>query len=148
MTKDLRLQENIFYLLDKGIRTYRQFAQKRINELGFDITIDQWLVLNALDENPELPQAQIGEIVFKDSASLTRIIDLLVKKGYLKRSSSKEDRRRFNLVITPAGNQLLTDILEVVKRNRKDALASIDENDIIHTMELLQNLISNCRVSI
>jgi MarR family transcriptional regulator for hemolysin len=36
-----QLKEVIFYSLEKTIKTYGQFAQKRLREAGYDITIDQ-----------------------------------------------------------------------------------------------------------
>ena len=68
-----------FYHLDKAIKTYRQFAQEKLKENGFDITIDQWLVLKAVSENQDINHNDLADAVFKDKASVTRIIELLVK---------------------------------------------------------------------
>lgn len=144
MDSNNQLQQNIFYLLDKGIRTYRQFAQQRIHSFGYNLTIDQWLVLSALTENPGLSQAEIAGLVFKDNASLTRIIDLLVGKGYIDRTLSKVDRRKFDLRITELGSQLLGDVAKVVKENRKQALQDITEDEIQLLSKILQKLITNC----
>ena len=76
-----KLDEIIFYTLEKSIKTYRKFAQQQLLKNGYDITIDQWLVLKTLQENQQLSQNQIAELVFKDFASITRIIELLVKKN-------------------------------------------------------------------
>lgn len=143
MNKENNLQKSIFYLLDKGIRSYRQFAQQRVQSFGYDITIDQWLVLNTLEANPDLSQAEIAEIVFKDTASLTRIIDLMVNKGYIERSISNEDRRRFHLQITKSGKQLLENVSEVVYENRRLALNGISDNEIEMLSETLKKLITN-----
>lgn len=70
-----------FYHLDKAIKTYRQFAQEKLKENGFDITIDQWLVLKAVSENQDINHNDLADAVFKDKASVTRIIELLVKAG-------------------------------------------------------------------
>ncbi len=88
-----RLEDVIFYTLDKAIKTYRQFAQRRLNEAGYDISVDQWLVLQAISETPGISQLEIAERVFKDAASITRIIDLLINKNYLQRESHSIDRR-------------------------------------------------------
>jgi MarR family transcriptional regulator for hemolysin len=47
-----RLQDVFFYSLESAIKSYRRFAQARIEEGGFDITIDQWLVLKTIEESP------------------------------------------------------------------------------------------------
>ena len=102
-----KLERVIFYALDKCIKTYRQFAQRRFIEAGLDITIDQWLVLNAISEKPDLSQLEIAERVFKDASSVTRIIDLLIKKEYLQRETHEWDRRRFSLGLTKEGQAVM-----------------------------------------
>ena len=94
-----KLSSIIFYTLEKSIKTYRQFAQKNITDAGFNITIDQWLVLRTIQEDSTISQQQLASKVFKDFASITRIIELLVKNGYLVRNFHKNDRRRFELTL-------------------------------------------------
>jgi hypothetical protein len=67
-----KIESVIFYHLDKAIKSYRQYAQRRLTDAGLDITIDQWLVLNTLTEQPGISQQLIAEKVFKDAASVTR----------------------------------------------------------------------------
>ena len=92
-----KLDNIVFYAMDKAIRSYRQFAQKRLKDAGFTITIDQWLVIKAILENPSIPQNEIGDLVFKDNASVTRIMSHLEKAGYLLRTVNESDRRKINL---------------------------------------------------
>ena len=140
-----RLDRVIFYSLDKTIKTYRQFAQKRFLEQGFDITIDQWLVLNAIYEKPDITQFDIAGKVFKDTASVTRIIDLLIKKGLLKREVHSSDRRRFTLELTTEGRKLINKITGVVEQNRAIALQGITEKELIRMKETLNEIIDNCK---
>src|SRR5690606_15576283 len=101
------------------------YAQKRLRENGFTITIDQWLVLKVLTENPEMMQQEIAEKVFKDNASVTRIINLLVKAGYLIRKINKTDRRKSSLEVTSKGVQIIEEIQSLVEENRANALKGI-----------------------
>ncbi len=140
-----RLDRVIFYSLDKSIKTYRQFAQKKFVEAGLDITIDQWLVLNAIAEKPGISQLEISGKVFKDAASVTRIIDLLIKKQYLVRAAHDTDRRRFSLELTKEGKTLIKTIAKVVEQNRAKALKGIHEKDLLKVKETLNLIIDNCK---
>ncbi len=140
-----KLDEIIFYNLEKSIKTYRQYAQKQITNAGFDITIDQWLILQTIQENAEYSQQQIAEKVFKDFASVTRMIELLVKKGLLERAFHEEDRRRFRLTITQAGIKIIADVQPIIQQNRKQALQSFSEPDIEVLRKYLITLINNCQ---
>lgn len=138
------LRESIFYTLERSIKTYRQFAQKRISEAGFDITIDQWLVLKTIQENPANSQQQTSETVFKDYASVTRIIELLVKKEFLSRQFHANDRRRFELTITKKGKEIIDAVGPIIAENRKQALKGFSKQDIETLREYLKDLTSNC----
>lgn len=139
------LNNVIFYQIEQAIKTYRMYAQKQIKSKGLKITIDQWLVLKSLKENPNLNQAELAEKVFKDNASITRIIDLLVKSGYVEREINPNDRRKFNLNITSIGNKILTETHTIVLQNRKTALNGVAEKDIQVMSETLQKITSNCK---
>lgn len=140
-----KLERVIFYSLDKSIKTYRQFAQRRFTESGLDITIDQWLVLNAIQEKRDISQLEIAEKVFKDAASVTRIIDLLIKKSYLKRETHNSDRRRFSLNLTEEGKTLLKNMSTVVEQNRAKALQGIHEKELFQMRQTLNLIIDNCK---
>lgn len=137
----------IFYTIEKAIKSYRKFAQKRIDQAKLDITIDQWLVLNCLSKNENISQNKLAELIFKDVASVTRIIDLLVKKEYLIRSFHSSDRRRFNLTITDKGDAIIRETSRIVNENRSTALENISAEEVKQADLILQKLIANCEKS-
>jgi MarR family transcriptional regulator, transcriptional regulator for hemolysin len=137
-----RVENVIFYTLDRAIKSYRQLAQLRLQRLG--ITVDQWLVLNMVKQQPGASQQEIADKVFKDTASVTRIVDLLVKKGYLKRGASKTDRRKSELQFTAAGKRLLLSAARVVETYRKDALRRASGAELRRAEQTLLKIISNC----
>lgn len=121
-----KLDSIIFYTIDKAIRSYRQYAQKQLKLNGIDVTIDQWLVMKALMEQPKLQQNELSEMVFKDAASVNRMITLLVKNGYMLRKVDKSNRRLTNLSISSKGIQVLNDMDKIIKKNREVALFGLD----------------------
>lgn len=137
----------IFYTIEKAIKSYRKFAQRRIDQAKLDITIDQWLVLNCLSKNENISQNKLAELIFKDVASVTRIIDLLVKKEYVIRSFHSSDRRRFNLTITDKGDTIIREASRIVNENRSAALENISEEEAKQADLILQKLIANCEKS-
>lgn len=140
-----KLNDTLLYNLDKCFRTYNQFSQRNVRKAGYDITIDQWLILKSVAENPDITQNDISKIVFKDNASITRIIQLLVNAGYLLREIHATDRRRVNLTLTESGKKITIDVNEIAKQNRATALKDIDAESIEKMKLLLQQIMSNCQ---
>ena len=144
MNEAENLEDVLFYSFEKSIKKYRQFAQQQLVEKGFDITIDQWLLLKTLNSDLEQTQHQIAEKIFKDYASVTRMIELLVKKRYLIRTMNEQDRRRFNLTLTQDTLELLKAMQPIVENNRSIALSHISKKQINQFQQTLNLIFNNC----
>lgn len=144
MTLMEKLNDITFYTIDKAIKTYRIYAQKKLRENGFKITIDQWIIIKSILENPGISQQDLGEKVFKDNASVTRIIELLVKSKYLEREINQNDRRKSNLRVTEEGKSIIEKVQNLVLQNRKMALNGISIEHLEILNETLKTIIKNC----
>lgn len=140
-----KISSVIFYSMDQSIRTYRMFAQKRLKDNGLKITIDQWLVLKTINENPDIAQNELADMVFKDNASVTRIIELLVKSDYLERKTDQNDRRKSVLKITKLGSKTIEKVYQVVQENRKIALTGINQAELEIVDRVLKKISRNCK---
>jgi DNA-binding MarR family transcriptional regulator len=139
-----KLDSIIFYNIDKAIRSYRNYAQRQLKANGFTITIDQWLIIKAILENPGITQNEIGDLVFKDNASVTRIIDLLVKSEYIIRNTNPEDRRKTNLEVTETGKETIHKVQTLVEDNRKTALKDVSKEELEIMNSALLKISKNC----
>jgi DNA-binding MarR family transcriptional regulator len=138
------LNEILFYSLDRAIRQYRKFAQTNIDRAGIDITVDQWLVLRVVDEHDDLTQADIADRVFKDQASVARILALLQKRGLLGSEPLPNDGRRSRLRVTDAGQDTLVAVQPVVLSNRATALNGLSEATLNQLRQSLERIYTNC----
>jgi MarR family transcriptional regulator for hemolysin len=139
-----KLNDILFYNIDKAIRSYRNYAQKRLREHGYKITVDQWLTIKAILENPGITQQELAEKIFKDNASVTRIIEILVQSGYLHREINPADRRKTILDVTDEGQSIIHKVQHLVLENRQVALTDIADTDIKIANDVLQKIIQNC----
>ena len=135
----------IFYIIEQTIKEYRKFSQKKISEEIGTITIDQGLILLFLNNRPELTQKEIARLIFRENASVTRMIDSLVKKKFLKRTVNKHDRRRYTLNITPEGEGILASLSSTIMSNRKKAIKGVTQKELNQLTITLQKIISNCK---
>ncbi len=134
----------VFYTVEKTIKQYRKMSQKNISAVVSDITIDQALLLIILEEHPGYSQKEIGGILFREDASITRMISLMVRNGLLKKGTHPEDKRRSSLQITKKGQEYIALLIPVIGRNRALALHSIDKREVSMVEEVLRKVIRNC----
>ncbi len=131
------------FLLDRTARRVKQYAQRRFKEFGFNITVDQWLVLKHLDENEEMKQNELADIIFKDNPTLTRIIDLLCDKGLTERKINPADRRSFIVKLTKEGSKKIAQLKPKVKDIRLKAWEGLTERDFNHFKKILNTIYQN-----
>ncbi|MFK7749664.1 MAG: MarR family winged helix-turn-helix transcriptional regulator [Kordia sp.] len=138
--------ETIFYTIESTIKEYRKASQKNLSIEVDDMTIDQGMILAFLEKYPEKTQKEIAAMAFKDNASMTRMLDLMEKKKYLKRSINQENRRRYKIEITAKGKQVLKTLSPIITENRENALYGISEEEVIHLETILKKIKSNCTI--
>lgn len=136
------------YSLEQAIKAYRKLCQNNIARVMEHLTVDQALALMVLDQYPALSQHKIAELVFKDKASITRIIELLVQKGLVDRAIHPTDRRKFDLRITPKGRVTIEALSGTIRLNQETALAGLTDDELAQFYGTLQKIIFNCTAPI
>jgi DNA-binding MarR family transcriptional regulator len=135
----------VLYSIEQTIKEYRKCSQKNITKIVKDITIDQCLVLIILNNKTTSSQKEIADLIFKDYASVTRMIELMVKKEYLIRTSNQDDRRKFTFELTDKGEKTLDLLTPEIQQNRKKALNGLSTDEINQLDKILHKIISNCK---
>jgi DNA-binding MarR family transcriptional regulator len=131
------------FLLDRTARKVKQYAQQQFKQGDFDVTVDQWLILKNLSENGHLSQTELASLVFKDHPTLTRILDLLCKKGYVERVPHPVDRRSFQLHLTENGVKKVTELKPKVLEIREKAWENLNETDFEEFKRILNTIYQN-----
>ncbi|WP_417785264.1 MarR family winged helix-turn-helix transcriptional regulator [Tenacibaculum sp.] len=133
----------ILYSIEKTIKAYRKLSQYKISQVVSDITVNQALILLLL-ENSDKTQTKIADLVFKDYASLTRIVKLMIKKAFLVKITDSQDKRKAKLEITEKGKVIIQKLKPIIQRNREIALNSISSEEIEQLYKTLKKLTKNC----
>ncbi len=127
-------------LLDRTSKKVKQYAQNRFKEESFDITVDQWLVLKNLNDNNDQNQSQLAELTAKDHPTLTRILDLMCKKGLVERKASADDRRSFIIHLTELGKSKQEEWVPKVDKIRAKAWENLNEQDYKDLKRILNTI--------
>src|SRR4030095_12683659 len=81
------------FITGKASTAIARRLQKRFNNAGLNITIEQWSVLYHLWKEDGKSQQQLCNATFRDKPSITRLVDNLEKLDLVKRVASDSDRR-------------------------------------------------------
>jgi DNA-binding MarR family transcriptional regulator len=97
-------------------RTESLLAPFGLSKGGFNL-----LTVIAGAEGPITP-TQIGERIIARGATITGLVDTLVRRGYAERAADPHDRRRVQVSITPRGRDVITDATAVIFRSDEDVM--------------------------
>jgi DNA-binding MarR family transcriptional regulator len=132
-----------FFKIDTTIKKIRNALQKRFADAGFDLTVDQWVVVDHLHRNPGIAQNTLAELTAKDAPTVTRIIDLLVKKELVERRMADDDRRKFLVSLTTSGEQIYEQMLPVVVDIRRKGWGNLSDDDYQHFVRIMDEIYQN-----
>jgi MarR family transcriptional regulator, transcriptional regulator for hemolysin len=143
MTGDEKLEDVLYYLIDKTNKVARRYSQEIFIQKGYDITVDQWLVLKKIWDTEQINQAELAAALFKDKASITRILQILVRKKLIKKEFKAGDRRHWLLSLTPKGALFYKEVLSLVKAMRMKGVHDFTEVEKDQIKRLLLRMIAN-----
>ena len=111
------------------------------------LTVPQLLCLKAIgemeDRSPEITVAMVGGRVQLSAATVSRIVDRLVRAGLVARERRSHDRRRVCLSLTPAGIerfQTLPTPLQEQFVQRFEALTVTDQQALLSALSRIAGL--------
>lgn len=129
--------------IDRTYKVVRQDLINRFKKQGLDITPEQWVILSKLYRAKGLYQTDLANQSFRDKPTVSRIIDLLVKKEYVKRIPDEVDRRKFLITITPLGKEVVEKAQAAVDASRKLGWTDLTENEYETLISTLDKIFSN-----
>ncbi len=100
------ISSSLTYHITKTGNVLRQLAAKRLKDAGLNITPEESVLMNQLWDKDNQSVSELGKWTVKGPSTLTRQLDGLVKKGYVERRQSLEDRRMVFVKLSEAGKGL------------------------------------------
>lgn len=111
----------------------KQFLQCKLRENGIDLTFEMLQVLHCLWTKNGINQQEIANLTAKDKASVTYVLDNLVKRNFIFRQEGT-DRRNKIIFLTDEGKKMKKTIQPWIK-----ALNNTSKKDV--AVEKLEDLI-------
>ena len=110
--------------------------------IPYGITPVQYSVLKSLWDVESRTSKEIASILCLDSSTITGIVDRLEAKGFLRRLTTSEDRRKILLQITDLGLAYRTEIEQTVNDMNSEVLSIFTDEEILQFKTYLQRFIS------
>jgi DNA-binding MarR family transcriptional regulator len=105
-----------------------------------DLTMPAWRSLAVIARYQPLTAKQLANLTSSDAFKVARAIELLVRRGLIRRDIDKEDRRRASLCLTAEGRKVYKDIEKFSVRVERELVAALEERELAMLRQSLDKL--------
>jgi DNA-binding MarR family transcriptional regulator len=144
MKMDTNISTLFFNKLENSLKQYKKYVSENLVKHHVGVTFDQWRVLEVILLNKGIKQTEIAEKTSKDTASVTRIIDILNKKGYVARQTDPENRRKHSLGVSYIGEKVYYHAKEVIDDAANNAVKDQKPKRLDKLEKVLKKISKNC----
>jgi len=105
-----------------------------------DLTMPAWRSLAVIARYQPLTAKQLALLTSSDAFKVARAIELLVRRGLIRRDVDKADRRRASLRLTAQGRKIYNDIEKFVVRIERELTATLDARELASLRQSLDKI--------
>lgn len=124
--------------LKKGVK---QFMRAYVHQYG--ITYNEMELLTFLSHSPHDTAKEFCKKKGYTKSLTSKMIDDLIKNGYLESKQDERDRRVFHLSLKPKAEQILQDLNQIREKLKDILLAGITQEEIDQVLYILEKMASN-----
>lgn len=135
--------KNVGTYLDRTLKLVKQHYLKVFKANDADISTEQWVIIDQLSTKNGMSQTDLANGSYKNAPTVSRIIDLLVKKGIVERQRFDNDRRRYKIFLTPKGLSLHTELMPKVLELRQKSWDGLTEAEWSELKRILAKVQEN-----
>jgi DNA-binding MarR family transcriptional regulator len=139
--KNYTPEESIGFLLKRTGSLLTTTVDRALAE--FDMTHAQLPIFLKLLHGCANTAADLARELSHDTGSMTRMLDRLEEKGFIKRTRSSEDRRLVQVELTPKGKQLADQMTQVLINALNHHLHGFTLKEVDQFKDFLRRMIAN-----
>jgi len=132
--------EEVLICLRKIMQAIALHSRSLVKQVG--LTGPQLIFLKTVAKHEIISVGEIAKAISLSQATVTGILERLVKRGLVSRQRSDQDKRRVLIRITPAGDQILTQAPPLMQASFLKHLDRLDDWEQTMILSVLQRIVS------
>lgn len=110
---------------------------------GFQISAEEWAVLLIVSARKGITPGSLSEASLRDKTTVTRMVDRLVRRGFVARSRDDQDRRVVRLALTDEGQDVFAQLSQVARQVIDVSQAGLSAQELRATVAVLERMTAN-----
>lgn len=136
-------EENLGLLLGLARASIVSALEAELAANGLAINHTQYVALKRLAQCGSLSPGELAQALGHDAGAMTRVLDGLEEKGYVRREPNPGDRRCVRVLPTEAGAALWSQMRNCGERTMARALASLNEEERDALRDMLKRIVES-----
>ena len=128
----LKIENQICFPLYACSREVIKLYKPYLDEL--DLTYTQYVTMMVLWEEKAVNVKELGKRLYLDSGTLTPLLKKLEAKGLVSRTRSTEDERNLIISVTPRGEQMKEEALDIPGQMAKEVKLAPGEAELLYKL--------------
>ena len=145
MTYDSKLDRSPLHLLHRVGQCAGELFQSEMN--GVDLTARQYVVLVAAAHKDGPSQQDIIDHTGIDRSTVSQVVQIMVRKGLLKRRRTRQDARAYAITLTPLGRDVLKTSEPIVNRIDETLVAVLTSARASSFVDNLRTIVGSFQTS-
>lgn len=141
--KEFLIENTLGYRINRAAIVMKLELQDRFKDAGFEITPEEWVILNRLWESDGMNQNEISQKTLKDKTTVTRFLNAMEEDGLIRRVVAESDRRNRLIFLTERGKRLKEKLIPIAKSLLGDVAIGLNKEQLAVTMEVLARIEQN-----
>jgi DNA-binding MarR family transcriptional regulator len=125
----------------RSYKVLQRYLEESLKEFG--LTVNEWKVLGIIESNPFISLSSICSELEVELPYITDLVNKLVDKGLLTKTSSQEDKRSKVLLLSNKAKQVLPQTDESIRKVMRELLFGISIDELKTYLKVLETLIEN-----
>ena len=117
-------------LISQVERGYSKLLNRRFLDAGFNLSREQYELLQVLWRQDGVNQQHIAKALHKDKYNVTKLLNVLQKRGYVQRKTDKEDKRNNVVALTDLGREARETLEGVVGQTQTDISFTLSAEEL------------------
>lgn len=143
MDKSNPTEQLIFFSLEKTSKVIREKLNAYLKFHNTNLTSSQWICLEAIYHKPGLKQKALSNLLYKEEASISRIVKKLLDKGFIIRKKLLSDNKTQRLYASPIAIETLKSHQQSIKRIYKEIFKNVYDREMNLVHDVLKRVHSN-----
>jgi len=143
MSKIEKIDNNIGFYIGFTANVLKNEVIRRFHENGYEITHSQWLILMMLWQKDGRNQNELTGLMYREKTTITRVIEIMEKRGLIFRKTDTNDRRNKLCFLTNEGNDLKNKLIPIVREVNNQAISEINTDEFEIFKNIIKKVLTN-----